>query len=140
MDNMSKKARSTLMSRIHAKDTKPEILVRKFLFSKGFRYRKNVKAMPGSPDIVLPKYRNVIFIHGCFWHGHSCRHGRLPSSNTEFWESKIEANKIRDLKKIKELEELGWSVFTIWQCELKNMEFQKRTLENLCERLKSNRT
>lgn len=86
------------MSKISSKDTKPEILVRKFLFSKGFRYRINVKTLPGKPDIVLPKYKTIIFVNGCFWHGHNCKKGKLPSSNTDFWKEKISNNKSRDAK------------------------------------------
>lgn len=108
------------MSKISGKDTKPEILVRKHLFSNGFRYRKNVKELPGKPDIVLPKYKTIIFIHGCFWHGHTCKAGRLPKTNYEFWNKKISSNLIRDKKNILELEKKGWKVIIIWQCELKN--------------------
>ena len=89
------------MSKISSKDTKPEILVRKFLFSKGFRYRINVKTLPGKPDIVLPKYKTIIFVNGCFWHGHNCKKGKLPSSNTDFWKEKISNNKSRDAKKFR---------------------------------------
>lgn len=120
-----------LMSRIHSKDTKPEIQVRKYLFSKGLRFRKNVKRMPGTPDIVLPKYNTVIFIHGCFWHGHMCRQGRLPTSNAEFWRSKIAANKKRDSQKIEQLEKEGWKVIIIWQCDLKNKSKSEETLNSL---------
>lgn len=108
------------MSSVKQKDTKQEIFVRKYLFSKGFRFRKNDKRLPGSPDIVLPKYKVAIFIHGCFWHGHDCRAGHLPTSNIEFWESKINRNKERDTNKEDQLRQLGWRVIIIWQCELKN--------------------
>lgn len=96
MDIWGKDKRSYIMSSVKQKDTKQEILVRKYLFSNGFRFRKNDKRLPGSPDIVLPKYKVVIFIHGCFWHGHICRAGHLPSTNIEFWKSKINRNKERD--------------------------------------------
>lgn len=118
MDYYSKRKRSEIMSRVGQKNTKPELLVRKFLFSQGFRYRVNVKKLPGSPDIVLPKYRAAIFVHGCFWHGHSCRAGHRPQSNTDYWLPKIETNIERDARKIAELEALGWRVFVIWQCEI----------------------
>ena len=97
-DIFSQTKRSDIMSKISSKDTKPEILVRKFLFSKGFRYRINVKTLPGKPDIVLPKYKTIIFVNGCFWHGHNCKKGKLPSSNTDFWKEKISNNKSRDAK------------------------------------------
>ena len=108
------------MSCIKGKNTKPEEIVRKYLFSQGFRYRKNDKRLPGTPDIVLPKYRTVIFVNGCFWHGHQgCRYFVVPQTNTEFWMNKIDANRIRDQKKISELEAMGWKVIVIWECELK---------------------
>ena len=120
MDVHDKKTRSYNMSCIKGKNTKPEEIVRKYLFSQGFRYRKNDKRLPGTPDIVLPKYRTVIFVNGCFWHGHQgCRYFVVPKTNTEFWMNKIDANRIRDQKKISELEAMGWKVIVIWECELK---------------------
>ena len=119
-DIYSKSKRSDIMSKISGKETKPEILVRKYLFSKGFRFRKNVKGLPGKPDIVLPKYKVIIFIHGCFWHGHSCKRGNLPSSNIQFWENKISQNLSRDKNVTQKLKELGWKVIIIWQCEIQN--------------------
>lgn len=108
------------MSQIKNKNTKPEILVRKYLFSRGFRYRINDKRLPGSPDIVLPRYRTVIFVNGCFWHGHEgCKHFVWPKSNTDFWKSKITNNIIRDKEKINALAEKGWKSIVIWECELK---------------------
>ncbi len=108
------------MSCIKGKNTKPEEIVRKYLFSQGFRYRKNDKRLPGTPDIVLPKYRTVIFVNGCFWHGHQgCRYFVVPKTNTDFWMNKIDTNRIRDQKKISELEAMGWKVIVIWECELK---------------------
>ena len=119
-DIYSKSKRSDIMSKISGKETKPEILVRKYLFSKGFRFRKNVKGLPGKPDIVLPKYKVIIFIHGCFWHGHSCKRGNLPSSNIQFWENKISQNLSRDKNVTQKLKELGWKVIIIWQFEIQN--------------------
>lgn len=120
MDVHSKEVRSYNMSCIKGKNTKPEEIVRKYLFSQGFRYRKNDKRYPGTPDIVLPKYKTAIFINGCFWHGHQgCRYFVVPKSNTEFWVNKIEKNKQRDNKKIEELRSLGWKVIVIWECQLK---------------------
>lgn len=119
-DIYSKSKRSDIMSRISGKETKLGVLVRKYLFSKGFRFRKNVKELPGKPDIVLPKYKVIIFIHGCFWHGHFCRRGNLPSSNIQFWKNKISRNISRDQDVTQKLRELGWKVIIIWQCEIHN--------------------
>lgn len=125
------------MSKISGKETKPEILVRKFLFSQGFRYRKNVKGLPGSPDIVLPKYKTVIFVHGCFWHGHKgCKSSKLPETNTEFWEKKISGTKQRDAHKYKALKQAGWKVIVIWQCEIRNIDQRKKRLNQLISQLK----
>lgn len=119
------------MSKISGKDTKPEILVRKYLFSKGFRFRKNVKDLPGKPDILLPKYKTIIFINGCFWHGHeNCKKATLPATNTKFWREKISGNIIRDKKNIQKLREMGYKVIIVWQCELTS-NFRKTTLSNL---------
>ncbi len=112
--------RSYNMSRIKGKDTKPEMLVRRFLFAQGFRYRLHVKTLPGKPDIVLPKYKTVLFIHGCFFHGHeNCRYFKVPATRTEWWLDKINGNKKRDTETEKLLTDLGWKVITIWECELK---------------------
>jgi DNA mismatch endonuclease (patch repair protein) len=108
------------MSRIRSRNTKPEILVRKFLFAHGFRYRLHDKKLPGTPDIVLPKYRTVIFVHGCFWHGHqSCRYFVIPKTKTEWWLNKINRNIANDIKSAGMLKERGWRVINIWECELK---------------------
>lgn len=118
-DIKTKESRSYNMSRIAGKNTKPEELVRKYLFSKGFRYRKNVRKLPGTPDVVLPKYRTVIFVNGCFWHGHEgCKMFRMPQKNGDFWEKKINRNRERDRKNKKTLEDNGWQVIVIWECEL----------------------
>jgi len=112
--------RSYNMSRIRNKDTKPEELVRKYLFSKGFRYRKNDARLPGKPDIVLPKYKTVIFVNGCFWHKHEgCRYFVWPKNNAEFWKEKIEKNATRDAQNYDLLQKAGWRVIVIWECELK---------------------
>lgn len=108
------------MSNIRGKDTKPEVLVRRFLFSQGLRFRKNDARYPGKPDILLPKYKAAIFIHGCFWHGHSCRAGKLPSTRRRFWEGKIQKNKERDKSNISEMLEEGWFPIIVWQCQLSN--------------------
>ena len=131
-DIYSKEKRSEVMSKIRGKETKPEILVRKYLFSKGFRYRINDKRYPGKPDIVLPKYHTIIFIHGCFWHGHeNCKAAKLPETNTDFWKKKISDNIIRDRKNIGKLRGEGWKVIIIWLCEIKN----KNVRENRMKRL-----
>lgn len=107
------------MSHIRSTNSKPEELVRKYLFSKGFRYRKNVRALPGCPDIVLPKYKTVIFVNGCFWHKHDCPRFVWPSSNEEYWRPKIMGNVERDVRNTAELQRLGWNVIVVWECELK---------------------
>lgn len=135
-DIFSKSKRSSIMSKISSKDTKPEILVRKYLFSKGFRFRKNVKDLPGKPDIVLPKYKTIIFINGCFWHGHeNCKKATLPATNTEFWREKISGNIIRDKENIQKLREMRYKVITVWQCEL-TADFCETTLNNLLKKLR----
>lgn len=119
-DRMTKEQRYRCMSSIKGKDTKPEMLVRRYLHSRGYRYRVNVRALPGTPDIVLRKYRTVIFINGCFWHGHEgCSLYVPPKSNTQYWQQKIERNRERDVKKRIELRRLGWHTVIIWECELK---------------------
>lgn len=118
MDIWSKKKRSAVMAKIRSKDTKPEWIVRRYLFSRGYRYRKNVKGLPGTPDIVLRKYGIVIFIHGCFWHGHKVD-GTMPQTNREYWRNKIESNKQRDERNKEKLRKMGWSVMTVWECQLK---------------------
>lgn len=134
-DIYSKSKRSDIMSKISGKETKPEILVRKYLFSKGFRYRKNVKNLPGRPDIVLPKYKTILFIHGCFWHGHDCKRGLLPVSNCAFWTDKIENNIRRDKLNISDLEQTGWNVIVIWQCEIRNKRLLEVRLNSIIEEL-----
>lgn len=136
MDNFSKEQRSYVMSKVPRKGTKPEYIVRKFLFSNGLRYRVNVKKLPGSPDIVLPKYKTVIFVHGCFWHGHSCKYAALPTTNYVFWYNKIEKNKERDAAKNSLLKEMGWNVIIVWQCELKNTEIREQRLEILLKQIR----
>jgi len=118
-DNHTKEIRSMNMSHIRSTNSKPEEIVRKYLFSKGFRYRKNVKKLPGCPDIVLPKYQTVIFVNGCFWHKHDCPRFVWPSSNQDYWRPKILRNVERDQLSRQELEALGWKVIVVWECELK---------------------
>lgn len=128
---MTPEQRHKCMARIRSKNTKPEIMVRKYLFARGFRYRKNVRRLPGTPDIVLRKYRTVIFVNGCFWHGHEgCRYSHLPKSNVEFWRNKIERNKKRDLRERVELRRMGWHVIQVWECQLKPKE-REMTLRSI---------
>ncbi|NLD47365.1 MAG: DNA mismatch endonuclease Vsr [Clostridiaceae bacterium] len=137
-DVHSSDTRSYNMSHIKGKDTKPEILVRKYLFSKGFRYRINDKRYPGRPDIILPKYKTVIFINGCFWHVHEkCKYFVWPSSNVEFWKDKLGRNKKRDEKNIAELKNMGWRVIIVWECELRKP-LAEMTLKNLCNEIRNN--
>lgn len=118
-DKISKDKRSWNMSRIHGKDTCIEIKVRKFLFANGFRFRKNDKRYPGKPDIVLPKYNTAVFIHGCFWHRHQgCKYATVPKDNFTVWQEKFEKNILNDAKHKNELEQLGWRVFIVWECEI----------------------
>jgi DNA mismatch endonuclease (patch repair protein) len=132
-DVHSKKIRSYNMSRIRSKDTKPEILVRKFLFANGFRYRLHDKKLPGKPDIVLPKYKTVIFIQGCFWHGHErCKYYVVPKTKTDWWLNKINVNKANDLKAFTSLKEKGWNVIEIWECDLKPLQLTT-TMQNLIQ-------
>lgn len=134
-DNHSKEIRSMNMSHIRSTNTKPEEIVRKYLFAKGFRYRKNVKKMPGCPDIVLPKYKTVIFVNGCFWHKHDCPRFVWPSSNREYWIPKIQKNVERDNLNSIELQNMGWRIITVWECELKKKNWENR-LEKLVTEIK----
>lgn len=137
MDVHEPEVRSYNMSRIKGKDTKPEMLVRKFLFAQGFRYRLHVKNLPGKPDIVLPKYKTVIFIHGCFWHGHKgCKYFVVPKTRTEWWINKIERNKELDKKNLRLLRQDSWKVLTIFECKLKKRKIDK-TLQQLLQDIKT---
>jgi DNA mismatch endonuclease (patch repair protein) len=125
------------MSQIRSANTRPEVLVRKHLHHQGFRFRLNTKTLPGKPDIVLNKYRTVIFVHGCFWHGHTeCKYFRLPKTNTKFWTEKIEGNIRRDNIKQDELTTAGWRVIILWECELKNVQKAETAYKKLIESLK----
>ena len=118
-DVHSPEIRKYNMSRIKDKDTKPEELVRKYLFSQGFRYRKNDSRLPGKPDIVLPKYQTVVFVNGCFWHHHDCKYFVWPKNNGDFWKKKIDRNVARDSETVSKLKDMGWKVIVIWECKLK---------------------
>ena len=124
--------RSRNMAAIKGKDTKPEMIVRKYLFSRGLRFRVQVRKLPGTPDIVLPKYKTAIFINGCFWHGHEgCKYFRLPKSNVDFWREKIERNIERDRESMQALFDLGWKVIRVWECELRNKANREETLNKI---------
>ena len=118
-DVVSSQTRSKMMSGIQGKNTKPEIMIRKALHQKGFRYRLHVKSLPGKPDLVFPKYKAAIQINGCFWHGHNCHLFKWPSTQPEFWREKILGNRERDAVKLKEMEEIGWRTMIIWECAVK---------------------
>lgn len=139
MDIWDKQKRSEVMSKIRSKNTKPEITLRKALFAKGYRYRINYKKLPGKPDIVLRKYRTVIFINGCFWHGHdNCNISHIPKTNSAFWKDKIERNKERDSINNSKIKDLGWNIIVVWECELTNKANLKKTLKEVDEKLKVN--
>lgn len=130
-DTHSKEVRSYNMSRIRSKDTKPEILVREYLFKNGFRYRLNVKYLPGKPDIVLRKYKTIIFVNGCFWHGHEgCKYYVLPKTKTDWWLEKISKTQKRDQEAQIALKNMSWNIIVIWECQLKK-EFKNKTLSEL---------
>lgn len=134
-DRLTPEQRHSNMSRIRGKDTKPEMLVRQYLWSHGYRYRLHCRQLPGKPDIVLAKYKTCIFINGCFWHGHKgCKYYTIPKSNTEFWVNKVTRNTQRDERVLQELETMGWHCITIWECELKK-EKRQQILESLLDRL-----
>lgn len=137
MDNLSSSKRHLCMSRIRGKNTKPEILVRKGLHARGFRFRLHNKKLPGSPDLVLPKYGVVIMVNGCFWHGHKgCRYATKPKTNLEFWETKIARNRHRDEVTEAHLQALGWHVITIWECELRGKSIATSRLDALAEEIR----
>lgn len=134
-DVYSREIRSFNMSRIKGKDTKPEMLVRKFLFSQGFRYRLHDKKLPGKPDVILPKYKTVIFVNGCFWHGHQdCKYFVVPKTRTEWWLNKISTTIANDKKVVGSLQNDGWKTIVIWECELKK-EKSENTLSELIKKI-----
>jgi DNA mismatch endonuclease (patch repair protein) len=133
MDIWNKEKRSECMSKIRSKNTKPELTLRKALFARGFRYRVNDKRLPGKPDIVLSKYKTIIFVHGCFWHGHDkgCIDSHIPKTNSEYWQAKIKRNKERDENNTNQILSMGWKVITIWDCEIQ----QKGNIEALIQKI-----
>ena len=131
-DKLSPEGRSALMSRIRSKDTQPELVVRRMLHALGYRYVLHDKRLPGKPDLAFPARRKVVFVHGCFWHGHSCGRGFRPSSNADFWATKIDCNKARDRRNVRAIRAQGWRVLTVWECTA-----QPRKIEALRRRLVS---
>ena len=132
-DTRTPEQRRRIMQAVGAKDTKPELIVRRMLFGMGYRYRLHVKKLPGSPDIVFPRRRKALFVHGCFWHGHGCKIGKLPKSKLDYWQPKIAQNRERDCTKASQLEAMGWSVGVIWQCEVRNGAELSRLLTEFLE-------
>jgi DNA mismatch endonuclease (patch repair protein) len=126
MDTRTPTKRSEIMSAVHTKNTGPELVIRKWLFGLGYRYRLHRNNLPGRPDVVFPGRRKAVFVHGCFWHGHGCNKGQLPKSRLNYWKPKILANKARDKKTLRSLKKYGWSGFVIWQCELRNIDLRTR--------------
>lgn len=122
MDRLTKEARSRNMSRIRFKNTRPERMVRKMLWNMGYRYRLHSRSLPGHPDIVLTKHRAVVFVHGCFWHGHTCVDGHVPKTNTDYWVEKLRRNTLRDRANRRKLTQAGWCVLVIWECQLRKPE------------------
>ena len=138
MDRVSREKRSDIMSRVRGKNTKPEEIVRKYLFSKGFRYRKNDTRYPGKPDIVLPKYHTMIFVNGCFWHQHfGCKAAALPEANHQYWEEKLTRNAERDKHEIQQLTDMGWRVIIVWECEISNKQKRDVRLSALADEIKA---
>lgn len=134
--------RSRMMAKIRSRNTSPEILIRKALHARGFRFRVHVKNLPGTPDLVMPKYKAVIFIHGCFWHGHGCRYFKIPQTRTNFWIEKITKNQARDKQQLVELLSLGWRVLVIWECAVRTIKKQSDFLlidQTICWLLKDSK-
>ncbi|WP_395317221.1 very short patch repair endonuclease [Variovorax sp. UC74_104] len=130
MDTLTPKQRSERMARVRGRDTKPELVVRRLLHSRGYRYRLHDKKLPGSPDLVFPRKRKVIFVHGCFWHRHEgCRLARMPKSRIDFWSTKLNGNQARDQRKLAALAQQGWSAMIVWECELRDLEALASRLE-----------
>lgn len=139
VDTLTPAERSVRMSRIKSRDTKPELIVRKAVWGAGFRYRLHGSGLPGKPDLVLPALRTVIFVHGCYWHGHTCQRGRIPGQNSSFWKAKFDANKARDRRNASKLRRQGWKVVTVWECSLATAPKRARTLGKLLDLLREQR-
>lgn len=128
MDTFSSKQRSEIMRRVRSEDTKPEMAVRRLAHGLGFRYRLHVKELPGHPDLVFPRLRKIVFVHGCYWHGHGCPASTLPQVHREYWEAKLTRNAQRDKRNLRQLRTAGWDVFIIWECQIRNRERLKTKL------------
>lgn len=128
IDNVSKEKRSEIMKRIRSKDTIPELIVRKLVHSLGYRYRLHDKKLPGKPDLVFSRWKKVIFVHGCFWHNHNCKQGKLPKSNLDYWLPKLKENRRRDARNQKLIISAGWKVLVIWQCQTRDTDSLKGTI------------
>ena len=135
-DIMSRGERSERMSRIRSKDTTPELVVRRHVWREGFRYRLHAKELPGKPDLVFPSLRVAILVHGCYWHGHRCQKGRVPKTNSQFWADKFSANMARDRRNRARLKALGWTVLTVWECELSTIPKRRAALRRVVARLR----
>lgn len=133
-DTLTPRQRSERMSRIRGKNTVPELMVRRMAHGLGYRFRLHRKDLPGSPDLVFPRMKKVVFVHGCFWHGHDCGKGRLPKSNVDFWEAKIDKNRDRDVRTVSALRAAGWSVLVLWQCETKDLKVLENRLRRFLEK------
>lgn len=129
MDSFTKQQRSACMARIRSTNTQPELTVRRALHAAGYRFRLHRRDLPGKPDIVLPRHRLAIFVHGCFWHGHTCKDGRRPRSNEGYWNPKLDRNLARDARRRQELSELGWKAVTVWACTVKDVDEALRTVQ-----------
>jgi DNA mismatch endonuclease (patch repair protein) len=130
-DTLSPEYRSEIMSRITGRNTQPEVAVRKLLHRMGYRFRLHRKDLPGKPDIVLSKWKTIVFVHGCFWHGHECRRGKMPSTNTDFWVEKIRKNRERDSIVVEKLRKIGWRTMIVWQCELNDVDSLRLRLKGI---------
>lgn len=138
IDHVSKEKRSEIMKRIGGKDTTPELMVRKLIYSLGFRYRLHGKELPGKPDLVFSGRKKVIFVHGCFWHGHNCKKGKPPKTNLDYWLPKLNENQARDARNQKLLESMGWQVLVLWQCEINDTNNLKETISHFLVRDSAN--
>ena len=133
MDIVSKQTRSRLMSAVRQRDTKPEMVVRRMVHGMGYRYRLHVAELPGSPDLVFPRLKKVIFVHGCFWHRHRCKKATTPATRTEFWMDKFEKNKKRDRKNVQRLRQMGWQVLVVWECQTKRTDWLREKLSTFLQ-------
>ena len=136
VDSIDQATRSAFMARVRGKNTRPEMIVRKLLFAAGYRYRLHARKLPGSPDLVFPTRKKVIFVHGCFWHRHDgCVASRIPKSRTDYWSEKLNGNKLRDMRNVQALHEAGWQILIVWECQLSNSEMLLKRLRQFLDGL-----